>query len=70
MASVDTSLSKMAFSEAYVGAVASAAGFVFEPDRIDLASIDGTIKGGRVIERAAQMHVAECSLGTSTSLYA
>lgn len=41
----------MAFSEAYVGAVAAAAGFVFEPDRFDLDSIDGTIKGERALAR-------------------
>jgi hypothetical protein len=48
---IDSSLSKMAFSEAYVGAVAAAAGFLYEPDRFDLDSIDGTIKGERALAR-------------------
>jgi hypothetical protein len=48
---VPTSLSKMAFSEAYVQAVSSAAGYVFEPDRFDFESIDGTVKGDRALAR-------------------
>lgn len=42
---ISSSLSKMASSEAYVQAVSSAAGYVFDPDRFDLESIDGTVKG-------------------------
>src|SRR5262245_2268747 len=44
-------MGKMLFSEAHVQAVCAAAGYAFEVDRIDLTSVDGTIKGRHPLAR-------------------
>jgi hypothetical protein len=63
-------MGKMLFSEAHVQAVCAAAGYAFEVDRIDLHSVDGTIKGRHGLARLDAQIKCTSSLAPAASYIA